>query len=442
MQNKLEYSADLAAQASKFYHDGNYAKATGYSRKALKYDPQNISALTLMGNLCFLQKDYLNAMDFYGQIYELDPTYILNLLNLANACFELKDYDQCCKFSLQVLTKEENHKMALSLLGNSYLAEDRLQDSIAVFKRLLTVDPQDIWTRNSLSQAYQKMGSYDLAFEHAWQAVVLSSGEDSQQLNLGYLLYEIALENGVENIRSQVEKWRNNYSGNPLVNYMSCALENDPGVQIADSDYLRSVFDNFAEGFENILAGLDYQAPQLIEGFLAAIYGSQKSPKLRILDAGCGTGLCGKFLKKYACWRGLDGVDISSQMLAHAADKKLYARLYCQDLMDLLDHKPERYDLICAADVFTYFGELDSLFYALHKSLCRKGRVIFTATKNDVNSNDWFLHYSGRFQHHHNYLCQVLETHGFRIEKLQEEILRTEGGKPVWGYVVAAVKKA
>lgn len=440
MQNKLEYSADLAAQASNYYHAGDYVKAARLSQKAFKYDPQNISALTNLGNLCFLQNDYQNAMEYYARIYKLNPSYILNLLNLANTCFELKDYDQCCKFSLQVLAKEENHKMALSLLGNSYLAQEKLQESLAVFEHLLKVDPQDIWTRNSLSQAYQKIGSYDLAFEHAWQGVVLSGGEDSQQLNLGYLLYEISLENGVENIRNRVQKWRLAFPENPVVNYMSCALENDPKVQMADPDYLRRVFDNFAEGFENILAGLDYQAPQLIESFLEAIYGLRKSPRLRILDAGCGTGLCGKFLKKYACWRGLDGVDISSQMLAQAADKKLYSRLYCQDLVDFLDHKQERYNLICAADVFTYFGELDSLFSALYKSLCPKGRIIFTATKNDANNNDWFLHCSGRFQHHQTYLRQVLEKQGFLLEKLQDEILRTEGGEPVWGYVVVAVK--
>lgn len=95
--------------------------------------------------------------------------------------------------------------------------------------------------------------------------------------------------------------------------------------------------------------------------------------KLRILDAGCGTGLCAPFLKKYASWHGLEGVDLSSGMLAEAARKKLYARLYCQELCAFLSGHKKRYDLIAAADVLTYFGDLDSVFAGFAFALKKTG---------------------------------------------------------------------
>lgn len=106
-------------------------------------------------------------------------------------------------------------------------------------------------------------------------------------------------------------------------------------------------------------------------------------------------GLCAPFLKKYASWHGLEGVDLSSGMLAEAARKKLYARLYCQELCAFLSGHKKRYDLIAAADVLTYFGDLDSVFAGFAFALKKNGRIIFTVTQNVYDDSDWYLHLSG-----------------------------------------------
>jgi predicted TPR repeat methyltransferase len=58
--------------------------------------------------------------------------------------------------------------------------------------------------------------------------------------------------------------------------------------------------------------------------------GLERSHRLDVLDAGCGTGLCGTIIAPFAC--RLVGVDLSEGMLAHAKDKNVYHRLVKAEL--------------------------------------------------------------------------------------------------------------
>ena len=55
-----------------------------------------------------------------------------------------------------------------------------------------------------------------------------------------------------------------------------------------------------AESFDaHLLENLDYRAPALIAEALKEQM-SEPVANLDVLDAGCGTGLCGEFLRSYA----------------------------------------------------------------------------------------------------------------------------------------------
>ncbi|WP_204319811.1 class I SAM-dependent DNA methyltransferase, partial [Klebsiella pneumoniae] len=67
----------------------------------------------------------------------------------------------------------------------------------------------------------------------------------------------------------------------------------------ASDAYVANLFDAFAATFDHKLARLDYRAPELVAEAVAA---SQEAGTtgLAILDAGCGTGLCGPSLRPFA----------------------------------------------------------------------------------------------------------------------------------------------
>lgn len=130
-----------------------------------------------------------------------------------------------------------------------------------------------------------------------WRAVVLSKGDNDQQINFGYLLYEIAVESPATDVLSHARRWQREYPDNPIVRHMTGAMLNAGHVSQINSVYVRDIFNAFADDFENVLGSLDYAVPSLMAEALEALAQNVRLKKMKILDAGCGTGLCGAYLK-------------------------------------------------------------------------------------------------------------------------------------------------
>lgn len=83
---------------------------------------------------------------------------------------------------------------AQNLLAGVCIELGRSDEAILILSELYEKNPEDCWLCNLLSQAFQQKKEYDRALEMGWRAVVLSKGDNDQQINFGYLLYEIAVE--------------------------------------------------------------------------------------------------------------------------------------------------------------------------------------------------------------------------------------------------------
>jgi predicted TPR repeat methyltransferase len=121
------------------------------------------------------------------------------------------------------------------------------------------------------------------------------------------------------------------------------------------------------------------------------------------LDAGCGTGLCGPGLRPIS--RELTGVDLSPRMLEHAARRKIYDTLACEELTAFLSRCPGRFELIAAADVMIYFGDLSPVFAAAEVAL-RQGGVLALSTESWTGQG-YRLQPSGRFAQAPEYVRSV-----------------------------------
>jgi len=159
---------------------------------------------------------------------------------------------------------------------------------------------------------------------------------------------------------------------------------------------------------------------------------------LDVLDAGCGTGLCGPLLAPYA--RRLQGVDLSAGMLAKAAPRQVYDGLAKAELTAFIEREPaQSYDLVVSADTLCYFGDLQSVAHAVGKALRPGGWLVFTVEALTASEEAGFrLNPHGRYSHRDAYLRQVLGGAGLAVDRLERADLRLEGSKPVEGWVVAA----
>ncbi|MEK6235521.1 MAG: methyltransferase domain-containing protein, partial [Planctomycetales bacterium] len=195
----------------------------------------------------------------------------------------------------------------------------------------------------------------------------------------------------------------------------------------------------FADKFDATLEQLDYQGPRRIADQAAAWFGSRDEPA-DVLDAGCGTGLCGPLLRPIA--RRLEGVDLSEKMLAKAAERDAYDELHLGELTEHLENRRADLDLIGLADTFIYIGELEPFFTAAQGALRAGGAVVATFQQCHGDGADFLLTPTGRYAHAEGYIRRVLDATGFEIRAFDSAVSRYESGVPDLAHVVLAERRA
>jgi predicted TPR repeat methyltransferase len=197
--------------------------------------------------------------------------------------------------------------------------------------------------------------------------------------------------------------------------------------ETAPPQYVIDVFDNYAERFEHsLIEELDYKVPELLRRMLDEEWDPKKIFPCG-LDLGCGTGLSGLAFQSRV--EQLTGIDLSEKMLQQAAAKGLYHALHCAELVDFLNSaSTQQYDLVIAADVFTYIGNLRPLFKALPGRLRVDAALLFS-TEHHANGGDYILRRSGRFSHGVRYIEDLARAHGFTLIRHEETDIRKDRGQ-------------
>lgn len=280
-------------------------------------------------------------------------------------------------------------------------ATHRTQEGVTCYCKALTLKPQYPEARRLLALAYCVIGQPD-------KAVIVC------------------------------EEWLKSEPDDPVARHTLAAVSGRDVPTRASDAYVQKTFDSFAASFEAKLATLHYQAPALVAAALADA-GLPAARALDVLDAGCGTGLCGPLVAPYARW--LVGVDLSEGMLKHAREKNVYDELVRSELTAYLQDRHDSFDLIVTADTLVYFGALKDVAVAAAGALRSGGRLIFTveeATEADASST-YGIKPHGRFNHQAQYVERVLIDAGLTAD-IARAALRMESGAPVAGLVVTATR--
>ena len=226
--------------------------------------------------------------------------------------------------------------------------------------------------------------------------------------------------------------WLEDEPANASARHLVAAISGEDVPARASDRYVETMFDSFADSFDGKLARLDYRAPELVGGAVAMACG-MPDRTLDILDAGCGTGLCGPYLRPLA--RRLVGVDLSGGMLARASHRGDYTELTQAELTGFLCDHPAAFDLIVSADTLCYFGALDDVLSGAAVALRRPGVLVFTVEAN-LGPEPHRLNPHGRYSHEEDYVSRAMREAGFVWNEIRHDQLRVERGEPVAGFVV------
>jgi predicted TPR repeat methyltransferase len=205
--------------------------------------------------------------------------------------------------------------------------------------------------------------------------------------------------------------------------------------------YVSTHFNHFATEFDQVLVkGLNYRGPRVVATLLSR-YRTGEGATLDVLDAGCGTGLCGPEIREH-CHR-LTGIDLSEQMIDRARLKQCYDELVVADLNIFMSSWSERFDAVVSSDVFVYLGALEPTMAAAYATLKPDGVLVFTVEALLTDGTEPYrLTPSGRYAHRENYLLAVLTEPGFSVLSMGLDSLRMENHEKAASYCVVAQKPA
>jgi predicted TPR repeat methyltransferase len=235
--------------------------------------------------------------------------------------------------------------------------------------------------------------------------------------------------------------WSHIEPNSPEVRHMLAATTGENTPTRCSDDYVHSHFNAFADRFDSVLVKrLRYRGPEVIAQALATHAGTPEA-KLDVLDAGCGTGLCGLTIRPWC--RRLVGVDLADKMVERARQRGCYDELAVAELSAFMSSRPGAFDVIVSADVLIYFGALGAPIQAAFEALRPHGLLVVTVEALADNGTDPFkLEESGRYAHRDTYLREVLGAAKLDVLRIEQDSLRWEGGSKVPFYTVVARKAA
>src|SRR4030095_16933177 len=337
--------------------------------------------------------------------------------------------------SRRAIAIDPNHANAHNNLGVLLRATGQPVEAEAAYRAAIRLDPEHI-------DAYTNLGILLNGLERTEEAaacyckVITLRPKHREARKLLALAHCMLGEIGkAVNI---FEEWLNEEPGDPIAWHMLAACTGRNVPERASNAFVESTFDSFASSFEAKLETLSYRAPTIVAAMLEDS-GLEPSHRFDVLDAGCGTGLCGAVVASFA--RRLVGVDISEGMLAHAKDKNVYQKLVKAELTEYLRDNSETFDLIVSSDTLVYFGDLKDIIVAFASDLRPNGLFVFTLEHavGDSDDIDYRLELHGRYSHAETYVERLLTSFGLQSKIIHAE-LRMEAGLPVPGLVIRAAK--
>ncbi len=373
---------------------GDLAGAEAACRKAVELDPNLAFAWECLGLIKEAQVDYPSAIDCLNRRAKLAEVNAPLMLLLGKLNLLLARIDPACEALAKAVELEPaslDHRQMLRkaqfmqtlLAGNLEQAIERLQTDCQKYGACADTDLPTI-----LKSAFSLFSAF---------------GPQDAALRAGKKLLELQPDN------KELE-------------YLLKAVSGDTALDRSPEKFVTDHFNDFASKFDSQLVGvLGYDIPKK----LAAAIRSAAPDRVfdSVLDAGCGTGLCGPLLRPVA--QALHGIDLSDKMIEEAAKKGAYDHLEQAEIASFLERNPRRFNLVVAADVLIYIGDLRHFFEAASQAMLPSG-MLAVSTERTTGAT-YQLRSSGRFAHSPEYVKRCAASAGFTELTHQETTIRLEG---------------
>ena len=410
---------------------GQLDEAIASYEKAIALKPDYAEAHKNLGAALHQKGSLDAAIAAYRQAIAIQPDFAEAHGRLGVALREKGQLDEAIAACRKAITLKPDDPLAHNNLGNALHDKGRAGEAIAAYRTALRLKPDFAQACNNLGIALKTSGQAQEAIAAYQTAIQLKPDYAEAFGNLAHALKDegrpaeaiIAFRKAIE-LKPDAPEWR----------HVLAALSGDNSSSTTPAGHVRKLFDPYADTFDDHLTGqLHYRVPeQLLEAILSVAPGRQ----FDILDLGCGTGLCG--VAFHSISKSMTGVDLSPAMIAKADARGIYDRLITADLEGAMRASENSFDLILAADVFIYVGDLREVFAAASRTLRSGGLFAFSLERHD--GEGFILHAKVRFAHSLSYIRELARAHQFSELHAREITVRKSGADDVAGHVVVLQK--
>jgi predicted TPR repeat methyltransferase len=430
--------SNLLTQAIDMVRHDRRAEADRALQAILQHWPDQPDALHFLGVLRHGQGRSEEAVALVRRALALIPEHAPAWSNLGNILLGAGQVDeavQAYERSLQLAGDQPEAASPLNNLSTIYRKQGRSAEAEAACRKALALLPDFAEGWYNLSQVLMDRGAIEEGVLASSRAIALWPSHLQAR---NQVIRALVLLGERDRAATLYREWLAEEPNNPVARHQLAACLGEQVPERASDAYVEQVFDAFAGSFDAKLEMLHYRAPELVAEALAAVAGEPQAA-LDIVDAGCGTGLCGPLLKPWA--RQLAGCDLSEGMLRRAVPRKVYDSLHKAELVHYLDTQPGRFDVVISADTLCYFGDLYAAMAAAQRCLRAGGWLIFTVEALPEGASEPHqLQGNGRYAHSSSYLSAAITAAGLQRLDIQAAVLRQEAGRPVAGWLVSAAK--
>jgi len=377
----------------------------------------------LAGIAQFETQQYEAALAAFEQAAALAPERASVQFNLGTTLFHLGRHDDAIVALNKSLAADAQQAPAWFTLGLCRLALEDWPAASQALQRGLALAPEaaNIWL--TLAQCQLRQNDVVSALDAMRSATRAAPNDPQPWSELGGLLREIGQYEEAAHCFEQAIQ----HGADPELHaYYLAAVRPGSPVPAPPKHYAQALFDGYASDFQtHLVEALNYRAhTTLLQPLLEK---GRRYPSA--LDLGCGTGLCAPLLQQI-CDR-IEGVDVSAAMVQQARQSGLYQSVSQDDLLPWLRSRDTPADLIVAADVFIYVGELNEVFAEVARLLSPQGCFAFSVEASE--DEGLRLLPSLRYAHSEHYIRELAGRHGLEIKRSYHAPIREEQRQPIAG---------
>jgi predicted TPR repeat methyltransferase len=430
-----------SGQPSLYCNLGAALQELGHAVEALAaYD----SAIALQPNYAMAWNNRGNALRSLGRWADAILSFEAAMerqINYSEAYFNrgitlqaMGEHEQALLDFSDALHLKRDYPEAHFACGVSHQFLLQFQEAIVSYQACVDSQASHAPAHTNLAMIFVKLQRYSEALAHLELALQIRPVYRLAHLQRGHVLrLSGRADEAILAYQSALSQSKDTDENMDEISYFLASLGVGESPLAAPSNYVKNLFDQYAAHFDtHLIERLVYQVPQLLEKTISPFL---ESKKYRSLDLGCGTGLCGGYLA--AISDTIVGVDLSENMLQLARESGHYTRLECMEIVQFLSRpldREEQFELMIAADVLVYIGDLNPLFSALASALSSAGLFAFSIEISD--DLEYCLQASQRYAHSKKYLLRLAHAHGFIIRQMQAITSRTENEEDIQGMLV------